>query len=388
MDRFAEIRPYNDDEVRGVLDNLVANDEFIKTLAKLRFSKLDGYLPWLFRPLIRRALNKEIATISDVRSFQAHVTVYVKRILHDTTKSFSVSHLERLEHGKTYLFMSNHRDITLDPTLVNYALFMDGHNTARIAIGDNLLSKSFVADLMRLNKCFIVNRSAKGPRQALSAYKTLSAYIHHSLKEDKIPVWIAQREGRAKDGNDRTEPAIIKMLAISRDRKMESFSEYINGLNIVPVSISYEYDPCDGVKAGELYQKTEHGKYEKSEYEDLKSIGLGISGQKGDVQMCFGMPLEGDFDTPEAVAAAVDKQVIENYVLHPSNFFAYQQLYGSIPDLNLGGGKFRPDSKRYKNRRQHFEKRINALPPAYREYALSIYANPVLNKLRITSTHF
>jgi hypothetical protein len=173
------------------------------------------------------------------------------------------------------------------------------------------------------------------------------------------------------------------MLAISRSRKTESFSEYINGLNIVPVSISYEYDPCDGVKARELYQKNERGRYEKSEYEDLKSIGLGITGQKGDVHICFGMPLGGVFNTPEEVASAVEKQIIENYMLHSSNILAYKQLYGSFPDLIFRDQKFRLASKSNEKRRRHFQKRIDALPQAHREYALSIYANPVRNKLRI-----
>lgn len=321
MDKFAEIRPYNDNEVQQVLDKLVGDDEFIAMISKLRFRRLNGYLPWLFRLFVRRAFKKKTGTISDVRSFQAHVSKYVEGILKDTTNGLSVSNLERLEHGKSYLFIGNHRDIALDPTFVNYAFFRQDRDTARVAIGDNLLSKSFVADLMRLNKCFIVKRSEKGPRQILEAYKTLSAYISYSLKEEDTPIWIAQREGRAKDGNDRTEPAIIKMLAINRDKKRETFSEYIEGLNIVPVSISYEYDPCDGIKARELYQRAEQGGYEKSEHEDLKSIGIGITGQKGSIHISFGMPLKGNLDTAEAVASAVDKQVIGNYMLHPTNFF-------------------------------------------------------------------
>ena len=383
MDRFAEIRPYNDSEVRQVLDNLMQDKDFIDTITRWRFNGIgNNLLLQLIRPVTLRFLKKELVPISDVLSFQKLLAKYIDRMVRDTTSGLTVSGLEFLEQGRSYLFMSNHRDIALDPTFVNYALLNSQHDTARVAIGDNLLSKSFVADLMRLNKCFIVKRSVRGPRQILEAYKTLSSYILHSIEEDNVSVWIAQREGRAKDGNDQTEPAIIKMLAIIRDRKSCEFLDYIKRLRIVPVSISYEYDPCDGIKARELFYSAEKGEYEKSEHEDLRSIESGITKQKGAVHVSFGTPLNNGLDTPEAVAEEVDRQITGNYMLHTTNFYAYHKLYGTIPDILFNEKHDMFESEKKVKEPAIFEKRINGIPPEYRKYALAIYANPVVNKMR------
>ena len=277
--------------------------------------------------------------------------------------------------------MSNHRDIALDPAFLSYALYHNDHETVRIAIGDNLLSKPFAADLMRLNKSFIVKRSAKGPRAMLAAYKQLSGYIRHSLEVDRNPIWIAQREGRAKDGLDRTEPAIIKMLTMAQNKAEESFADYVRRLQIVPVAISYEFDPCDGAKAQELYVRATTGRYEKAEHEDLRSIGLGIAGSKGDVHVSFGKPLADDYADADAVAAAVDRQVIDCYVLHPTNFFAYQLLHGSAPALPCGAEGQPFVAEQHRQIEEKFAVRINALPAAHRPYALAIYANPIVSKL-------
>ena len=383
LDQFADIRPYNDDEVRPVMARLLRDDEFVQTLARLRLPRLTAAAPALVRPLARWLLRRELRDVDTVYSLQTLIKHYMDRMIESTTDRFSVSGLAPLSSENPYLFMSNHRDIALDPAFVNYALYHNDHETVRIAIGDNLLSKPFAADLMRLNKSFIVKRSAKGPRQMLAAYKALSAYIRHSIEVDRNPIWIAQREGRAKDGLDETEPAIIKMLAMAQDKSRESFSEFVNRLFIVPVAISYEYDPCDGAKARELYEKSALGSYRKAEHEDLRSIALGISGTKGDVHVAFGTPLAGQFETPEQVAAAVDRQVIGNYVLHPTNFIAYQWLHEQCPELPCGtdGQRFRIAD--HQAVAEQFRRRIEALPAEHRPFALAIYANPVVSKLRL-----
>ena len=171
-----------------------------------------------------------------------------------TTTKVEFSGLEKLTADQNYLFISNHRDIAMDPAFVNWGLHQQGLDTVRIAIGDNLLKKPFVSDLMRLNKSFIVKRSAKGVREMMAAFKALSGYIKHSLSVEKQSIWIAQKEGRAKDGNDQTDPAILKMLYMNGKGQKLAFSEYMTGLNIVPVSISYEYDPNDVAKANEIAQ--------------------------------------------------------------------------------------------------------------------------------------
>jgi glycerol-3-phosphate O-acyltransferase len=332
---------------------------------------------------LRFILRRELAGVDTVQVFQDKVKKYMDRMVAQTTTGFATSGLDSLMANKPYLFMSNHRDIALDPAFLNYALYHNDHDTARIAIGDNLLSKPFAAHLMRLNKSFIVKRSAKGPRQMLAAYKQLSGYIRHSLDIDNNPIWIAQREGRAKDGLDRTEPAIIKMLTMAMNKESEVFADYIRHLQIVPVSISYEFDPCDGAKARELYQKAHQGSYQKAEHEDLTSIALGISGQKGNVHVSFGTPLVAEFADADEVAAEIDRQVIGNYVLHPTSFFAWYALHGEYPDLPCGAEAKPFDAQRYAAIGAEFSARIAALPEEQRPYALAIYANAISSKLEL-----
>ncbi len=375
-DPFADIRPYHDNEVEAVIHRLLGDAEFVATLAQIRLPGLHRFAPWLARPLVAFALRRQLASVRDVYAVQMQIKTYVEAMIEDRTAGFSVTGLEKLPGDRACLFISNHRDIAMDPAFTNYALHRAGHDTVRIAIGDNLLTKPWVSDLMRLNKSFIVQRSARGPRELLAAAKNLSGYIHHSLTVDNAPVWIAQREGRAKDGVDRTEPAIIKMLTLARDRKQQSFAAYIRELRIVPVSISYELDPCDAAKARELAHLAAHGSYQKDEHEDVESIGLGISGQKGRVHVSFGTPLVDDFETPESVAAEIDRQVVRDFCVHPTNIRAYHRLHGAqapLPEgLYLEDGSIDDTD---------FDARIDALPEAERPYALAIYANAVTSKL-------
>jgi len=384
MSSFSDIRPYNDEEVRPVLDNLLRDKELLSLLADLQLGRWCYLIPKILsRALVRRYLKKLLKTVQDVRGFQTVVEGYMDRMIDDKTSHFTVTGLDQLETDKAFLFMSNHRDIALDPAFTNYALYHNDRDTARNAIGDNLLAKPFVSDLMRLNKSFIVNRSARGPRQILAAYRNLSAYIRHSITEDGASIWLAQREGRAKDGVDKTEPAIIKMLSMGRDKETESFERYFQALNLVPVAISYEWDPCDGVKAAELYQREHQGPYEKSEHEDIVSIGLGISGQKGHVHVSFGTPLGKNLGSPEKTALEIDRQIVENYYLHPTNYFAYYQLYQCWPDPTQLGETEAFVPEQYSDLATEFRTRISAMPKDHQQYALAIYANAIVSKLNL-----
>ncbi|MDH4039203.1 MAG: 1-acyl-sn-glycerol-3-phosphate acyltransferase [Gammaproteobacteria bacterium] len=377
-DPFADIRPYRDEEVAGVLARLLDDGELLDTMAAFRLGMLARLAPGLARLLVRWALAREVRGATDVEAVQAVIKRYMDRMIEDSTGGFSVSGLEQLDPVRPYLYMSNHRDIAMDPAFINYALHRSSYETVRIAIGDNLLTKPWVSDLMRLNKSFIVRRSVSGPRELLAASKNLANYIQHSLLQERHPVWIAQREGRAKDGIDRTEPVIIKMLAMSRDKSSQDFSAHIEGLGIVPVAISYELDPCDALKANELYQRASQGAYHKGEQEDVASIGRGIAGDKGRVHVSFGTPLGAGFATPEAVAVEVDRQVISGYCLHPTNIFAWQMLNPGAPAL--------PDTLTAEPgdcSREQFEQRIAAMPEPHRPYALAIYANAVVSKLAL-----
>ena len=379
-DPFADIRPYRDEEVAPVLARLLDDPEFLGVIASYRLGKWARLAPGLLRPLVRFLLKREVRGVSDVRSMQVVIERYMDRMIESATGGFSVSGLEQLNPVRPYLYMSNHRDIAMDPAFTNFALHRNNYETVRIAIGDNLLTKPWVSDLMRLNKSFIVKRSVSGPRELLTASRNLANYMQHSLLEEGAPVWVAQREGRAKDGVDRTEPAIIKMLSLSRDKRAQEFGDHIQGLGIVPVAISYELDPCDALKANELYQLASQGNYEKGEQEDVASIAQGISGEKGRVHVTFGTPLAGGLDTPEAVAAEVDRQIITGYCLHPTNIYAYRMLHGvdaPVPeDLYLEEGDCS---------QAQFEARIAAMPEAHRPYALAYYANAVVSKLALAS---
>ena len=191
-----------------------------------------------------------------------------------------------------------------------------------------------------------------------------------------MPVWIAQREGRAKDGIDRTEPAVIKMLSLSRDKQTEEFAAHIAGLRIVPVSISYEIDPCDGMKAHEMRVRRETGAYEKAAQEDVTSIGRGIAGGKGRVHVHFGAPLSGDLPDPAAVAKVLDEEIVRGYRLHPTNVMAHRRLHGDrdLAMLDVAEGSCSQTA---------FDARIEALPDADRADALAAYANAVDAKLRL-----
>ena len=380
MTEFDDIRPYHDDEVRPTLDRILADPELSDAVAKLKFPRASRWLGWLLRPLVKQKLRRELAGVNDVAAFQHVIEKYMAGMIKTTTTQVTVSGLEQLDPQQPYLFISNHRDITLDPAFVNWILFHNHCNTLRITIGDNLLSKPYVSDLMRLNKSFIVNRSAKAPREKLKAAKHLSAYIYHSIVNEKSSIWIAQREGRAKDGFDKTNSAVLGMITLNKP-KTEELAAYVKQLRIVPVSISYELDPCDAAKARELYQQRTQGSYQKEEHEDIKSIAMGIAGQKGHIHLAFGKVLDGDYQDTDALVADLDREILGNYVLHASNCIAYEILHGSAPQVNYSDKNIPYNSAALADERAQFEARINAIPSAYRDIALGIYANPVISKL-------
>lgn len=380
MSEFDEIRPYNDNEIPAVIDRLLNDGEFLDTVTYLALPRFARYFTPLMRGVIKNRLAKKVQSVRSVADFQALIEVYLKRVLKKTVVKLSLEGLDNLDRSRAYLFISNHRDIAMDSAFVNWALYQNGFNTLRIAIGDNLLSKPFASDLMRLNKSFIVKRSLKAPREKLKAAKLLSKYVHHSLVHDNENVWIAQREGRAKDGIDVTNPAIISMLGLNKE-KQQSLSEYLNTLNIVPVSISYEFDPCDTLKAQEIVTKATAGEYKKREHEDINSIATGIMGFKGRVHLTFGKPLEGTCLDADDVANQLDSQIRKNYVLHPTNCFAYELLEKSSPAVPVGETAQLFTEMKLDDQRRAFVAHVQACPEPYRDALLRGYANPVLVKM-------
>lgn len=319
QDPFKDIRPYRDDEVSQVLFDILHDNEFIDAITRYQFPKAYKWASFLLRPLVKQVLAARIGDVSSVKEFQQLVEGYMAKMISRTTTKVSCSGIEKLDPDEAYLFISNHRDIAMDPAFVNWMLYHNQMETVRIAIGDNLLRKPYASDLMRLNKSFIVKRGVQG-RERLTVLSQLSQYIDHSIASGHS-IWIAQRSGRSKDGNDKTDPALLKMLHVGQ-RKERSFAEQVKRLNIVPVSISYEFDPCDAMKAKELASLAEKGEYKKSEFEDIQSIVRGITGEKGHVHVAFGDVITDDYADEDALAEAIDQQIHANYRLHPTNLSA------------------------------------------------------------------
>lgn len=378
LDKFKDIRPYQDHEIRVVLDRLLLNPEFLDSIARFHYPILTRLFPALMMASARKKLAGQLSGVHDVKSMQAVIAGYMDKMIHDTTTGLTNSGLDALPDDRNYLFISNHRDIAMDPAFVNYMLYHGGHETLQIAIGDNLLKNPFVTDLMRLNKSFIVRRSLKG-RELLQSLSLLSQYIHFSVA-NRENVWIAQREGRAKDGIDKTDPALLKMLAMGR--RDLSLGESLSELNIVPVAISYEYDACDELKAEELHEIERLGSFTKTEQSDIQSIVAGMIGFKGQVHVAFGTELKLNTDDPDEIAAIIDAQILENYALSDTNFLALEKLKkDGLVSLNLHRGLLER-RKFTKQHRKIFGKRLQAIDNKLHQKILFGYANPLINKLK------
>jgi len=365
---FDDIRPYRDDEVVPVIQRLINEPALQASIASYATPKLYRVFPKICRLLVKLSLQWKLKHFTTVDSIQSEVARYLHKLIKKSTDGFSFNGLRQLDMSKPTLFISNHRDIALDPALINLALFKCEQTTVEIAIGDNLLSKPWVADLMRLNKSFIVRRNLDTKRAMLNASKNLSAYIHHTLTENDHNVWIAQREGRAKDGIDKTNAALISMLLLNKD-KQQSIAQYLEQLNIVPVSISYQFDPCDSDKAKELATIEATGSYQKAEGEDLKSITQGLVGNKGLVHIEFGTPILGDYENSKAIAAEIDRQIINNYKLYDSNIAAEARLN---------------DQDTSKSLPSYLTERLQPLDQDQQRWLLAMYANPVVAKTNQT----
>ncbi|MGY2180102.1 1-acyl-sn-glycerol-3-phosphate acyltransferase [Pseudomonas agarici] len=381
MGEFDAIRPYDDSEVPAVLARLLGDKAFLDILTHFRFPRLADAFGWLLRPLIAYRLRRELAGVKCVASLQDKIEVYVDNTIERATDGVTYTGVEQFKSGSAYLFLANHRDIVMDPAFVNYAVYHAGLPTPRIAIGDNLLQKPFVSDLMRLNKSFIVHRSITGRREKMAAYQLLSAYINHSIRNDCQSIWIAQAEGRAKDGDDRTESAILKMFHMSR--KDEPFAEVIRSLNLTPVSISYEYDPCDQAKARELYIRATTGTYNKVPGEDDASIAKGITGYKGRVHVNFAAPLSGAFEDTKVLAQEMDRRILGGYRLFPVHYLAYAQWGDADPQLQVPAATELFPAQELAQAQAEWQRRLDACPAEHRPYLVQQYATPVRNQYRI-----
>jgi hypothetical protein len=375
--KFDEIRPLTNDEVQDAIEGLIDNTDFERAL---RYIKPE--LDWSqFSQLLRTFKTKE-----DFKSILAYDAVMT--VAKNTTFSLAVSGRSRLPEGHTpCTFISNHRDIILDAAFLNVMLYDVGYPMTQIAIGDNLLISPWIETVVRLNNSFIVKRGVSG-RQQLEASALLSAYIHHTIKETKEAVWIAQREGRAKDSDDKTQNSILKMLNMGGDKDIVS---NLMELNIVPVAISYEFDPCDFLKAKEYQQKRDQPGFVKSKRDDLLNMETGILNDKGRVHFSICSPinaqlsaLDRSMDKNElytCIATLIDEEIYKHYRFYPCNYVAYDLLTNTNCFASNYGSK---DKKQFETYLQNQLNKI-VIPDKDESYLrtklLEMYTNPLKNHL-------
>ena len=374
---FDDIRPLNNNEVKDAIEALVTNEDFERAF---RYIKPD--VNWEeFSETMRSFKTKE-----DFKSKLAYEAVMM--VANKTTFSLTISGRSRLpKDKKPCTFISNHRDIVLDASFLNVMLYDVGYGMTQVAIGDNLMIRPWIETLVRMNNSFIVKRGVS-VRQMLDVSKKLSAYIRHTINETKESIWIAQREGRAKDSNDRTQGSVLKMLNMSGDKDIVS---NIMDLNIFPVAISYEYDPCDFLKAKEFQMKRDDPDYVKSQRDDLLSMETGILNNKGRVHFTLTEPINDQLaaldknmeknELVAAIASIIDKEIYRHYRFYPCNYVAYDMLTGT---KRFSGNYGLRDKKHFEEYLQGQLDKIvlpNKDEAFLRTKILEMYTNPLKNHL-------
>lgn len=376
-EEFNDIRPYTPEELPAVYQELIADEEFKAVMAKVM---PDVPFEMLAKQLLQCKTNLEFQ--------KALVYPLLKSLVAKCGKGMEMNADSLTDRDRHHTFISNHRDIVLDSALLSVLLVDNGFDTTvEIAIGDNLLIRPWIKKIVRINKSFIVQR-ALTMRQMLQASATMSRYMHFAINHKNENIWMAQREGRAKDSNDITQDSILKMLAMGGDGDI---IDRLKDMNIVPLSISYEFDPCDYLKAKEFQQKRDNPDFKKSQQDDLDNMSIGIYGFKGHIHYhtapCINEWLDTiNRSTPKTelftmIAKHIDKGIHSNYMLYPCNYIAMDELTGSD-----SSDKYTAEDKAF------FEKYLagqiakidlpNKDEAFLRERILTMYANPAINKAK------
>lgn len=375
-EQFDPIRPFEPDELPDVFDRLLQNEQFSSVLA------------YFYPDVPKEALAAKMHACKDNLDFQKTFCYgFLVQLLARLSKGCDID-IASLDTDSRYTFISNHRDIVLDSALLDKLLIDAGFNTTcEIAIGDNLLKLPWVKDLVRVNKSFIVER-ALSMREMLMASKRLSEYMHFVIAEKNDNVWIAQREGRAKDSNDRTQEAILKMMVMGGDG---SIIDRLKQLHLVPLAISYEYDPCDYLKAAELQARRDNPSWQKGPMDDVTSMQTGIMGYKGYIHYqcadCIDSYLDTiPADTPKTdlfrlIADHIDRQIFAGYRLYPNNYVALDLLHGDSAHADHYTAEDKAQFEAYlKGQLDKIE--MEGKDDAYlREQMLKMYANPAINQM-------
>lgn len=373
---FDTIRPWEPEDLPEVFDRLLANDQFKQVLA------------YLYPQVPLEMIAQKLKACKTNLDFQlAFAYDFVHGILKKAATGCEMD-CSSLDNTRNYTFISNHRDIVLDSAILDVMLIDNKFKTTcEIAIGDNLLSLPWVKDLVRVNKAFIVER-ALSMRQMLMSSKRLSDYMHFAIKEKNENIWIAQREGRAKDSNDRTQKSILQMMSMGGEG---SIIERLKQLHLVPLSISYEYDPCDFLKAKEFQQKRDYAEWKKGPTDDLVSMQTGIFGYKGHVHYhaapCLDEYLDSlDPNMPKQdiynkVAAYIDQQIHRNYRLYPGNYVALDMLEETEAYIDQYTAEDKAKFEKYIQGQLAKIDLPNKDEAYLKERLLTMYANPVRNNL-------
>lgn len=373
-DIFDDIRPCTEREAPEKIAQIINNEKFIKALKQ--------YIP----DYTLEQLQEDARHFNTIYDFQYAISRrFVEKAINKTTDGVIYSGLENIDKNKCYVYIGNHRDITFDAALLAEYFFLNLYNTPKLAIGDNLVSSDFLAEIAKLNKMFIVKRSVS-LREKITNYQHLAAYIHHVLFDEHESVWIAQRDGRTKDGLDITKQGLVKMLAM--DSQLNPL-EMIRNINLTPLTISYEYEPCDKLKAREL-ALSEASPYHKKQGEDFNSILQGIMGFKGRVQLTIGKTIKDELDTiPDElnqndkiykICKMVDQQIYQNYKLFPNNYIAFDL----IDQHNIFAEKYSSEEKEKFIAYLDHQAVVDDVPKEkMMHYLLHIYANPVTTSLNI-----
>lgn len=373
MSKFDAIRPFYDSEVNEAI------------VSSLNHPMLKAMMHFTFPDMPEEEWQKQLKHTHSIRDFQINfVYQSIQRVLEKSSEGLTTSGFEKLQPNTSYLFISNHRDIILDTSLLNVSLFDYGLVMTASAIGDNLVQKDFLLKLSKLNRNFLIQRGLS-PRELLQSSKLVSEYIYRLLSKENRSVWVAQKEGRTKDGNDATHQGVLKMIAMASDEN--NCMDYFKKLRVVPVSISYEYDPTDALKMPQLLAQAKDEVYKKEKNEDFVNLISGIIGQKKRIHIHVGDVLENEIEgiknetnitnkQIQSLAQVIDNSILQSYKLWPTNYIAYDILNNSDEFSN----EYSEKEKQLFERR--LELRIDADNETLRQGFLAMYANPVVNKLK------
>ncbi len=370
---FDAVRPYSDEELKASIPRMMADPKFM------------GMMDYLFDQERKKSILDKLPHVSNVNEFQRELTLpAVEKILADTTDGIQSSGYENLQRDGHYIFVANHRDIILDSSILGLTQLKNGFKVTQTTWGNNLMINQLIIDLGKANQMITVYREGS-PKELLLNSQRLSAFMRYSVTELNNSIWIAQRKGRTKDGFDKTDVTILKMLSLSCEG---DFISSLQELNITPLTISYEWEPCDAMKVREIYL-SQKGTYVKEPNEDFQSILGGVLAKKGRVYLTIGKPVNNQLEKLKAeqmnnnavlgeIATMIDVQIHQNYHLWPSNYLAYDLLNNSTVYQHLYTEETLDQlNGRYKKTTQvvgHDNDEIRRL-------FLKLYANPVINKL-------